>query len=116
MQVPAENKCSAPSWPGSRPRRLFLRFASKSGRRGKPCVEPDEGFTNRAGALKRLARELEGIMIARHILTLMIAACIFAGSACHRAAAKQIGKTGANRPYQIYLLKGLADIFSSGMD
>ena len=55
-------------------------------------------------------------MIARHILTLMIAACIFAGSACHRAAAKQIGKTGANRPYQIYLLKGLADIFSTGMD
>jgi hypothetical protein len=55
-------------------------------------------------------------MIAGRILTLMIAACIFAGSAAHGAAAKEVGKTGANRPYQIYLLKGLADIFSSGMD
>lgn len=55
-------------------------------------------------------------MIARHALTLMMAACIFFGSACDRAAAKGIGKTGANRPYQVYLLKGLADIFSSGMD
>lgn len=55
-------------------------------------------------------------MIARRVLTLMMAACIFFGSACHRAAAKGVGKTGANRPYQVYLLKGLADIFSSGMD
>src|SRR5258707_11015057 len=59
-------------------------------------------------------------MIPRHALTLMIAASIFFGSACHRATAKGVGKgvskTGANRPYQVYLLKGLADIFSSGMD
>src|SRR5713101_4055339 len=59
-------------------------------------------------------------MIARHALTLMIAAGILFGSACHRATAKGggkgVGKTGANRPYQVYLLKGLADIFSSGMD
>jgi pimeloyl-ACP methyl ester carboxylesterase len=46
----------------------------------------------------------------------MMAAGIFFGSACHRATAKGVGKTGANRPYQVYLLKGLADIFSSGMD
>src|SRR5216684_251450 len=55
-------------------------------------------------------------MIARHALTLMIAAGIFFGSAGHRATAKGVAKTGANRPYQVYLLKGLADIFSSGMD
>jgi thioesterase domain-containing protein len=55
-------------------------------------------------------------MIARHALTLTIAAVILAGSACHRATAKGVGKSGANRPYQVYLLKGLADIFSSGMD
>jgi len=55
-------------------------------------------------------------MIARHALTLMIAAGILFGSACHRATAKGVAKTGTNRPYQVYLLKGLADIFSSGMD
>ncbi len=55
-------------------------------------------------------------MIARHALTLTMAACIFFGSASHRGAAKGVGKTGANRPYQVYLLKGLADIFSTGMD
>jgi len=55
-------------------------------------------------------------MIARRVLTLMIVIGIFAGAAGHRAAAKEVGKTGANRPYQVYLLKGLADIFSSGMD
>ncbi len=55
-------------------------------------------------------------MIARHALTLMMAACIFFGSACHRAAAKGLGKTSSSRPYQVYLLKGLADIFSIGMD
>ena len=55
-------------------------------------------------------------MIARRVLTLMIVAGVFAGSAGHRVAAKEVGKTGTNRPYQVYLLKGLADIFSSGMD
>jgi pimeloyl-ACP methyl ester carboxylesterase len=55
-------------------------------------------------------------MMVRNALTLMIAACIFFGSACHRAIAKGLGKAGANRAYQIYLLKGLADIFSGGMD
>jgi len=55
-------------------------------------------------------------MIARHIVTLMIVIGVAAGSTAHRAAAKEVGKTGATRPYQVYLLKGLADIFSSGMD
>jgi Serine hydrolase len=55
-------------------------------------------------------------MIAKRILTLIIAAGIFAGSACHRATAKEVGKTSTNRPYQVYLLKGLADIFSTGLD
>ncbi len=55
-------------------------------------------------------------MIARCAWVLMIAGSICAGSACDHATAKEAGKTGANRPYQVYLLKGLADIFSSGMD
>jgi hypothetical protein len=55
-------------------------------------------------------------MIPRHALTLMIAAGIFFGSACHRATATEVGKTGASPPYQVYLLKGLADIFSTGLD
>ena len=55
-------------------------------------------------------------MIARHALTLMIAAGLFFGAACHGATAKEVGKTGANRAYQVYLLKGLADIFSTGLD
>jgi pimeloyl-ACP methyl ester carboxylesterase len=57
-------------------------------------------------------------MIARHVLTLMMAAVILAGSPCHRATAKEVGhhRAAANRPYQVYLLKGLADVFSSGMD
>jgi alpha-beta hydrolase superfamily lysophospholipase len=55
-------------------------------------------------------------MIARLALTLMIAAGILFGSACHRATAKEAGKTGASPPYQVYLLKGLADIFSTGLD
>src|SRR5260370_37644025 len=62
------------------------------------------------------AGKLEGTMIARRALTLMIAAGIFFGSACHRATAKGAGKTGANPLYQVYLLKGLADIFSTGLD
>jgi pimeloyl-ACP methyl ester carboxylesterase len=55
-------------------------------------------------------------MIARHALTLIVAAGIFFGSACHRATTKEAGKTGATPPYQVYLLKGLADIFSTGLD
>lgn len=56
-------------------------------------------------------------MIAKHAVALMIAAGIFlAGLACQTATAKEAGKAGANRPYQVYLLKGLADVFSSGMD
>lgn len=55
-------------------------------------------------------------MIAKNALALMIAAGILTGSACQRATAREVGKSGANRAYQIYLLKGLADIFSSGMD
>jgi pimeloyl-ACP methyl ester carboxylesterase len=55
-------------------------------------------------------------MIARHALTLMIAAVILAGSPCHRATAREAGRAAASQPYQVYLLKGLADVFSSGMD
>src|SRR5258707_14635775 len=55
-------------------------------------------------------------MIAKNALALMIAAAILTASAYQRATAKEVGKSGANRAYQIYLLKGLADIFSSGMD
>jgi hypothetical protein len=55
-------------------------------------------------------------MLARYAWMLMFAVSIFAGTACHSATAKEVGKTGTNRPYQVYLLKGLADIFSSGMD
>src|SRR5215471_6249962 len=54
-------------------------------------------------------------MIAKNALV-VIAAAILAGSTCQSAAAKEVGKGGANRTYQVYLLKGLADIFSSGMD
>ena len=60
-------------------------------------------------------------MIARHILarrtvTLMIAAVFLAGLSCHGATAREPGGIGTSRPYQIYLLKGLADVFSSGLD
>jgi hypothetical protein len=63
----------------------------------------------------------EGIMTAGHVLarrvvTLLIAATVLIGYQCHHGAAKEVSKTGASRPYQIYLLKGLADVFSSGMD
>jgi pimeloyl-ACP methyl ester carboxylesterase len=60
-------------------------------------------------------------MIARHNLArraamLMIAAVFLAGSPWQRATAKEPGRTGGSRPYQIYLLKGLADVFSTGLD
>ena len=55
-------------------------------------------------------------MLARNFLALMIAAGILTGSGHESAAAKKVGKSDANRLYQVYLLKGLADIFSSGMD
>ena len=55
-------------------------------------------------------------MIAKNALALMIAGGILTGSAYQGAIAKEVGKSGVNRAYQIYLLKGLADIFSSGMD
>jgi pimeloyl-ACP methyl ester carboxylesterase len=57
-------------------------------------------------------------MIARYVLTLMIAAVIVAGSPCRDATAKgtRISRPAASAPYQVYLLKGLADVFSSGMD
>lgn len=91
-----------------------------------------KGFTNRRTSLEHRLREgvapglpgrraAEEVMTARHVLarrvlTLMIAATVLTGSYCHHATAKEIGKTGASRAYQIYLLKGLADVFSSGMD
>ncbi len=52
----------------------------------------------------------------RRAVTWMIAALILAGAPLHRATAKEAGRTVGGRPYQIYLLKGLADVFSSGMD
>jgi len=55
-------------------------------------------------------------MMVKNTLALMIAFGLLAGSACQHANAKEVGKSGANRTYQVYLLKGLADIFSSGMD
>ena len=61
-------------------------------------------------------------MFARHglsrrtTITLMIAAAALAGAPIHGATARQADRSTADRPYQIYLLKGLADVFSSGMD
>jgi len=58
-------------------------------------------------------------MIARFVWTLTIASVILLGGPlCHHATAKGIGhnRAAASKPYQIYLLKGLADVFSSGMD
>jgi pimeloyl-ACP methyl ester carboxylesterase len=54
--------------------------------------------------------------LARLAATLMIAAVFLAGSPWQRATAKETGRAVGSRPYQIYLLKGLADVFSSGMD
>lgn len=56
---------------------------------------------------------------SRRAVMLMAAAVTLAGFSFGDASAKEPGRTGstpANRPYQIYLLKGLADVFSSGMD
>jgi pimeloyl-ACP methyl ester carboxylesterase len=57
-------------------------------------------------------------MRARHVLTLIIAAVVLAASPCHHASARAPGhhRAATDRPYQVYLLKGLADVFSSGMD
>jgi pimeloyl-ACP methyl ester carboxylesterase len=60
--------------------------------------------------------DLTGRGLTRRVVTLMIAAAGLAGSSIEHANAREEGRTGANRPYQIYLLKGLADVFSSGMD
>jgi pimeloyl-ACP methyl ester carboxylesterase len=50
-------------------------------------------------------------------MTLTIAAfLVLGGLPCHHARAKEAGRAAASPPYQIYLLKGLADVFSSGMD
>lgn len=54
--------------------------------------------------------------LARGAVTLMIAAVFLAGSHWQQAVAKEAGRSAAGRPYQIFLLKGLADVFSSGMD
>jgi pimeloyl-ACP methyl ester carboxylesterase len=55
-------------------------------------------------------------MIVRRLLMLMMAAVIVAGSPCLAATARETGRAAASGPYQVYLLKGLADVFSSGMD
>jgi pimeloyl-ACP methyl ester carboxylesterase len=47
---------------------------------------------------------------------LMIAAVAVGGLPVGYATAKAAHRTGASRPYQIYLLKGLADVFSTGLD
>jgi pimeloyl-ACP methyl ester carboxylesterase len=54
--------------------------------------------------------------LARRIVMLMIAGFVLAGSSGHRAQANEAGRAAGSRPYQIYLLKGLADVFSTGMD
>jgi pimeloyl-ACP methyl ester carboxylesterase len=64
---------------------------------------------------------MEGIMLARHnaarrAVMLMIAAVFVAASPWRSATAKETGRTAGNQPYQIYLLKGLADVFSTGLD
>jgi pimeloyl-ACP methyl ester carboxylesterase len=59
---------------------------------------------------------IAGHNFSRRIVTLMIAAVVLAGLPWHHAMANEAGRTAASRPYQIYLLKGLADVFSSGMD
>ena len=55
-------------------------------------------------------------MIVKNTLVLIIVTGLLAGSAYQHANANEVGKSNANRTYQIYLLKGLADVFSSGMD
>ena len=56
---------------------------------------------------------------SRRIATLVIAAAaaVVAGLPVERADARAVHHgIGVNRPYQIYLLKGLADVFSTGLD
>jgi len=55
-------------------------------------------------------------MLARYVLALIVAAGVLAGADHENAVAKAAAKANADRPYQIYLLKGLADVFSTGMD
>ncbi len=55
-------------------------------------------------------------MFARNVLAAVIATGVLTGSGHESAAARAAAKRGADRPYQVYLLKGLADIFSTGMD
>jgi thioesterase domain-containing protein len=55
--------------------------------------------------------------LSRRIVMLAIAAAVAAAALpCDRGMANEPDRTAAGRPYQIYLLKGLADVFSSGMD
>jgi thioesterase domain-containing protein len=55
-------------------------------------------------------------MFARNVLAVFIAFGVLIGSWHPAAAAKQPRKGGSNPHYQVYLLKGLADVFSTGMD
>lgn len=58
--------------------------------------------------------------LSRRVVTLTLAAlaAAVAGLPLERAAAKAHHDSGrvASRPYQVYLLKGFADVFSSGLD
>jgi len=55
-------------------------------------------------------------MFTRNVLTVFIAFGVLIGSWHPDAAAKEHRKSGINPHYQLYLLKGLADVFSTGMD
>lgn len=54
--------------------------------------------------------------LSRRVATLLIATVAVVGLPVACASAKDAHRTGASRPYQIYLLKGLADVFSTGLD
>jgi len=55
-------------------------------------------------------------MIARVLLALIVAIGTLTASCHENAIANETTKRSADPPYQVYLLKGLADVFSTGMD
>jgi hypothetical protein len=76
-----------------------------------------QGFKNRAGALKNAGREgttKRLAMVGRYMYAVLFSLALTMASGFETASAIESGRGG--RSYQIYLLKGLADIFSSGMD
>jgi len=55
-------------------------------------------------------------MLTRNAFAVVIAIGLLIGSGHPSAVAKELRKSGINPHYQVYLLKGLADVFSTGMD